>query len=167
VASQPEDKRANEIRQAMHEIRCELDDDVSQIKQSASTLTDWQYYIRHYPWACVGAAAAFGFMIVPRKLKVSNPYTDELLKLARKKRLVINKEDDDDADRAGVVKTAFTFLSGLAMRAAVAQLAQHAASILNQNQNQGSGSQSSASAQADTTDSAATKPFENHLDRRF
>lgn len=165
MASQPEDKRANEIRRAMHEIRCELDDDVSQIKQSASALTDWQYYIRHYPWACVGAAAAFGFMIVPRKLKVANPYTDELLKLARKKSLVINKVDDDDADRGGMVKTAFTFLSGLAMRAAVAQVAQHVASMLNQNQ--GSGSQSTAASQSDTAGPAPSKPFENHLDRRF
>ncbi|WP_417387691.1 hypothetical protein [Gimesia sp.] len=165
MASQPEDKRANEIRRAMHEIRCELDDDVSQIKQSASTLTDWQYYIRHYPWACVGAAAAFGFLIVPRKLKVSNPYTDELLKLAKKKRLVINKADDDDEVKAGVVKTAFTFISGLAMRAAVAQVAQHLTSILNQDQ--GSRNHAGASDQTEASAPAAPSPYTKHFDRRF
>lgn len=164
MASQSEHNRADQIRQTMHEIRRELDDDVSQIKQSASTLTDWQYYIRHYPWACVGAAAAFGFMIVPRKLKVSNPYTDELLKLAKKKRLVINKDaaEDDDA-KVGVVKTAFTFLSGLAMRAAAAQAARHLTSILSQEQT-GSG----VSNTTEHDDGATSyKSYENHLDRRF
>ncbi|WP_339675133.1 hypothetical protein [uncultured Gimesia sp.] len=165
MASQPQDNRANEIRREMYEIRCELDDDVSQIRQSASALTDWHYYIRHYPWACVGAAAALGFLIVPRKLKVSNPYTDELLKLAKKKRLVVNQEEDEDSVKAGVVKTAFTFLSGLAMRAAAAQVAQHLTSILNQDQ--GSRKESGATGASDSTGPTSSNPYENHLDRRF
>ncbi|QDT90236.1 hypothetical protein [Gimesia algae] len=165
MASQPENNRAEEIRRTMHEIRRELDDDVYHIKQSASKLTDWQYYIRHYPWACVGAAAAFGFLIVPRKLKVSNPYTEELLKLAKKKRLVINKEaeDADDDAKTGVVRTAFTFLSGLAMRAAAAQVARHLTSILSQEQ-RGSGV---SGATAYDTGSTSSNSYENQLDRRF
>jgi len=40
VASQPEDNRANEIRREMYEIRCELDDDVSQIRQTGITISN-------------------------------------------------------------------------------------------------------------------------------
>lgn len=55
------------IRQRMEEVRCDLDEDVQEIVESARDMGDWRSYVRSYPWACLGAAAVAGYLLVPRR----------------------------------------------------------------------------------------------------
>jgi hypothetical protein len=55
------------IRQRMEEVRCDLDEDVQEIVEEARDMGQWRYYVRTYPWVCVGAALAAGYLIVPRR----------------------------------------------------------------------------------------------------
>jgi hypothetical protein len=51
----------------MEEVRCELDEDVQEFVEDARGMGQWRYYVRTYPWVCVGAALAAGYLIVPRR----------------------------------------------------------------------------------------------------
>jgi len=53
------------ILQRLEEVRCELDEDVQEIVEGARVMGEWRYYVRTYPWICLGAAAALGYLIVP------------------------------------------------------------------------------------------------------
>jgi len=61
------------ILQRMEEVRCELDEDVQEIVEGARVMGEWRYYVRTYPWICLGAALAGGYLIVPSVLKLANP----------------------------------------------------------------------------------------------
>ena len=55
------------ILQRMEEVRCDVDEDVQEIVEGARDMGKWRYYVRTYPWVCLGAALAAGFLIVPRR----------------------------------------------------------------------------------------------------
>jgi len=57
----------DEIRRQMAQIRRELHEDVQEVVAGAEAVTDWRRYIRMYPWASVGIAAAIGYLIVPKR----------------------------------------------------------------------------------------------------
>ena len=57
---------SDEIRQKMAQIRRDLHEDVREVVAGAGAATDWRRYVRSYPWASVGVAAAVGFLAVPR-----------------------------------------------------------------------------------------------------
>ncbi|QDU09821.1 hypothetical protein [Gimesia aquarii] len=119
-------ERAEQIRQTMREIRHDLDDDVQQVKQSAHKLTSWRYYIKNHPWACVGVAAAIGYLVVPKKLNIQSLDAKTIEKLAKKNRLVVEHKPKAQA-KNNLIRGAFTFLSGLALRTATAQIVQQLA----------------------------------------
>jgi len=76
---------ADEIRQRMDRVRREVGDDVRGIVETARTLSDWRYHVRHHPWICVGAALALGFLVVPRRRKhVDSAEAKELVSLLKK-----------------------------------------------------------------------------------
>jgi hypothetical protein len=58
---------SDEIRRKMAQIRRELHEDVREVVAGAEGVTDWRRYVRSYPWVAVAAAAAAGFLVVPRK----------------------------------------------------------------------------------------------------
>ena len=62
----PEDE-AQAVVERMAALRRELADDVEHVAESAKAMTDWTFYVRRFPWLAVGAAAAVGFLLVPRK----------------------------------------------------------------------------------------------------
>ena len=62
-----ESRETEAIRQRMEEVRCDLDEDVQEIVEGARVMSEWRYYVRTYPWACLGAALAVGYVIVPRR----------------------------------------------------------------------------------------------------
>ncbi len=121
--------RASQIRRSMAYVRHELDDEVDEIRESAHTLADWHYYIKNYPWACIGAAAAIGYMVVPRKLVIERPDPETLEKLARKNHLVVDRKPEKQA-KTGLLGTAFSFVGGLVLKTAMTQLGHQLASIV-------------------------------------
>jgi len=55
------------ILRRMEEVRCDVDEDVQEIVEGARDMGKWRYYVRTYPWICLGAALAVGYLIVPRR----------------------------------------------------------------------------------------------------
>jgi hypothetical protein len=80
---------AEEIRDQMAQVRRELNLNYGEVVENARDLTDWRYYVRNYPWATLGAAVAIGYLVVPNRIQMITPDANELLKLARKQKLVV------------------------------------------------------------------------------
>jgi hypothetical protein len=55
------------VRARMRGIRREIDQDLEDVSASARNAVDWRHYVKAYPWACLGTAAALGFLVVPRR----------------------------------------------------------------------------------------------------
>jgi len=105
----------------MREVRCELGEDVEEFVESARTITDWHYYFERYPWLCVGAAFALGYVVVPKRMPVINLDADAVLELAKTKQLVIKPEKKNPEKRswrAGLV----SLLANAAVRGAMAYM---------------------------------------------
>ena len=83
-----EPRETEEIRQRMEELRCDLDEDVQEIVEGARDMRDWRTYVRSYPWICLGAALAVGYLIVPRRPFGMQPDTKTLAELANQSRLL-------------------------------------------------------------------------------
>ena len=98
-----------EIQRCMREVRAELREDVQEFVVSAREMTDWTIYVRAYPWLCVGAAAAVGFLLIPGRSQIIKPDADGLMELARRNKLVV-KLDGEPRKKPGFV----TGLLGLA-----------------------------------------------------
>jgi hypothetical protein len=60
---------AEHIRRQMQNVRQEMGADVKDIVHGAQQLTDWHYYVRKHPWACVTGAFALGFLAAPGRAK--------------------------------------------------------------------------------------------------
>lgn len=84
---------ADEIQRQMREIRAELRDDVQDIVVSANKMADWTTYVTAYPWLCVGAALAAGYLVVPQRAVVMRPDAEALIELAKKHKLFVNTTD--------------------------------------------------------------------------
>lgn len=75
---------AEDIRNQMQRLRQSATGEVREIVDSAKTLTDWRYHVKHHPWACMGAAVVLGFLVVPRKRHVPSAEAKELAELLKK-----------------------------------------------------------------------------------
>jgi hypothetical protein len=65
TVSNPND--IDDIRRRMAQIRNDLHQDVQEVVAGAEAVADWRRYLRMYPWATVGVAAAVGYLIVPKR----------------------------------------------------------------------------------------------------
>ena len=65
----------------MATLRREIVHDVEHVAESAKAMTDWTFYVRRFPWAAVGVAAAAGFLLVPRKKTTVTPTSEQLAAL--------------------------------------------------------------------------------------
>src|SRR5262245_12569546 len=84
---------AEEVRRQMREVRAELRDDVTDLVVSAHQMADVGIYVRAYPWLCVGAALAAGYLIVPQRAVVIKPDAEALIELAKRHKLVVKTEE--------------------------------------------------------------------------
>lgn len=84
---------AEAIQAQMRNMRCEVGDDVQGIVENARTLTDWHYYVRTYPWACLGAAAAVGYLVIPTRIHYVRPDPATLAELARQQKVVVQPSE--------------------------------------------------------------------------
>lgn len=66
---------ADEIRKRMVTIRHRIDEESDEVIARVNALSDWRSYVRRYPWASVGAAAALGFILVPSRGKPDEEFS--------------------------------------------------------------------------------------------
>jgi hypothetical protein len=104
---------ADEIARRMEDVRREVSDDVRGIVETAKTLSDWRYYVKNHPWACVGLAVGLGFVIAPRKRAKSGPDTQELIALLKKYNVSVAQPQGASP---GVVRTLIGLATPLVMR---------------------------------------------------
>jgi len=97
----PSPHEADEVQRQMREIRAELRDDVQELVVSANKMADWTQYVTAYPWLCVGAALAAGYLIVPQRAVVMRPDAEAMVELAKKHKLFVNTTDGKLPRRRG------------------------------------------------------------------
>jgi hypothetical protein len=120
---------ATDLRKQMQVIRQGLRPEVDEMVENARTLLTWQHYVKSYPWASMGVAAAVGFIAVPQKLKISSPDVETLKQLARENRLVVENKPKSQA-KPGLIASALTLAGGAILRAALTYAGQHAGRFL-------------------------------------
>jgi hypothetical protein len=118
-------KEAAEIQRQMIEVRSGLRHEAQGIYENARVLTDWKHYVRTYPWACVGVAAAVGFLVVPRRLDLITPDAATLTRLAEQNRLVVTPNPEAHV-RDGLAGRLLSMIAGAAVRGAIGFAAQQA-----------------------------------------
>jgi len=120
---------ADDIQREMREVRAELREDVQELVGNARQMGDWTIYVRAYPWLCVGAALAAGFLIVPSRPVVVKPDAEGLMELAKRNKLVVKMEETPPQKKRGgllaqlVSMAAATILQG-GLKVASEQLSQ-------------------------------------------
>ena len=77
------------VRVRMHQLRCEIDGEMEDMAASARTMVNWKHYVKTYPWVCLGAAVAVGFLIVPKRSREIRPDVATLTEMARTGHLVV------------------------------------------------------------------------------
>ena len=92
---------AEEIQRQMREIRAELRDDVQELVVSANKMADWTQYVNSYPWLCVGAALAAGYLVVPQRAVIMRPDAEALVELAKKHKLFVNTTEGQAPRKRG------------------------------------------------------------------
>jgi len=107
----------DEIRRKMAQIRRELHEDVREVVASAEAVTDWRRYIRMYPWAALGVAAAAGYLIVPKKRR-SIPKDIATHADVAQVREVVEDAKARKKPRKGLIGLALGFAAPIALRAA-------------------------------------------------
>lgn len=90
------DDVADEIRRRMTTIRTALHANVDTIVDTARQTIDWRYQVKRHPWACAAAAAAIGFLVVPRGARkvqldgnIGAAIADQLKTLEKKKHVSV------------------------------------------------------------------------------
>lgn len=113
------DEEARDVVERMAALRRELTTDVEHVAESAKAMTDWTFYVRRFPWAAVGLAAAAGFLLVPRKRTNIAPTTEQLAALAQSKEFVAAATNQLKPPQS-LLKGLAATLAAMAARAAVA-----------------------------------------------
>jgi len=96
---------AEQIQKQMRELRADLREDVQDVVVSAHKMADIANYVRAYPWLCVGAAVAAGFLIVPQRATILKPDAEALIELARKHKLVVKTDEGPPQKKRGGLLT--------------------------------------------------------------
>jgi hypothetical protein len=117
----------DEIRRRMAALRNQLEGDVQGVSESARAMSDWRFYVRRFPFAAAGVAAAAGFLLVPRKSEVIVPDADTLAALAKANQVWVKTGAPHASDQprgllGGLVALAVTGATRLAMTWASQQL---------------------------------------------
>jgi len=78
------------VRARMRGIRCDIDQGLEDVSASARNMVDWKHYVKTYPWACLGTAAALGFLIVPKRSATFSADLDNPAELVEAGHLVVH-----------------------------------------------------------------------------
>jgi hypothetical protein len=115
------------VRVQMHQLRCEIDGEMEDMAASARTMVDWKHYVKTYPWVCLGAAVAVGFLIVPKRSREIRPDVATLTEMARTGHLVVKPAP---AVANGLIDALLAAVANIAVRSATAYLGQSAGRLL-------------------------------------
>jgi hypothetical protein len=110
---------AEQIQQQMRAVRSELREDVQEIVANARVMAEWQYYVRTYPWLCVGAATAAGYLLVPPRVNVVRPDSRELADMVRQHQLAL-KAELKPRPATGVLGSLVNMAAGAALQGVMA-----------------------------------------------
>lgn len=113
---------ADDIQREMRHVRTELRADVQEVVESARGLGEWSAYVRSYPWFCLGAAAAVGYLLVPSRMTILRPDTASLLELARQNKLVVQM--NQTAQKPSLVRGLMGMAAGSLAQAGMALVTQ-------------------------------------------
>lgn len=119
-----DDATIKAVQQRMQQVRHDLGDEVEHLVESAKDITDWRKYVRANPWACVAAAAAVGFLVVPRRRNVVKLDEADLKNLARHSKVYMS---DKAQRKESLARTIFTMAATTAIRGALGYLGQRVA----------------------------------------
>jgi len=119
--------QADAVRERMQQLRCEIDGDMEDVSASARTMVDWKHYVKTYPWVCLGAAVALGFLIVPKRSKAIRPDLAIPTELTKTGHLVVKPAP---TAARGLVDALVATVVGIAVREATAYLGQSAGKVL-------------------------------------
>ena len=122
-------KEVENLRARMASIREDLGEDVEAVVEQARELTDWRNVVKKHPVLSITAAAAVGFLLVPKRLNVMSPSSHELEQLAKSNRLVV-KPRAEVRRQAGLVSPIVNVVAGAVLRSALAIAGQHVGRLL-------------------------------------
>jgi len=126
------DRDVEAIRNQMASVRTTLDENVHELAENARNLTDWRYYVKAAPWGAVGAAAAIGYFIVPRRIQIVQPSADEIAKLAKRHQIVVEHKAKAEAKQGGPAQRVMTMRANAMLRAVTAYASQQAGKVFGQ-----------------------------------
>ena len=115
---------ADDLRERMASVRSSLASDVAEVQSATSELTDWRYYVRQHPLAVAGAAAALGYLLVPRRTEVIKPSAAELAKLARRDKVYVSNKPQKASKDRSLLDRGLSIAGAFAARAATAYVSQ-------------------------------------------
>jgi hypothetical protein len=114
-AHEKQNPTADEIRAEMQYIRRDLWANVKGMVANASQMFDWKNYVRSFPWASVGVAAALGYLLVPRRPRIVAYDKNAVERVLHDRNLVI-------APETRIPKSQTSLVGGLLRVAALAAL---------------------------------------------
>lgn len=107
------------IQQRMQQVRHDLGDEVEELVESAKDMTDWRKYVLANPWACMAAAAAIGFFIVPKRAPRLRLSEADLQAFARQGAVLKPQKS-----QGGMRRALLSFVTSAALRGVMGYLGQ-------------------------------------------
>lgn len=86
-------RHPDQIRQAMQDLRAEIQRDAQITRADASRLVDWKSHVQSHPLLSVGIAAAAGFLLAPAAKRVVHLTDQQVASLSKKGRLNVNANE--------------------------------------------------------------------------
>ena len=107
-----------EIQRQMAQVRHELHQEAREMVKGAESLTDWRSHVRHHPWLALGAAAAVGYLIVPRRRQEPAPTIVAVAPQPAGAMVPARAAAEPKKKRWGLIGSAVGLLAPIAVRAA-------------------------------------------------
>jgi hypothetical protein len=112
----------NDIQRRMAQIRRELHEEVTGAVKGARSLTDWRSQVRNHPWLALGAVAAVGYMLVPKRRRSETPTIVTVNPVAAGPGVgsssPASPSNPPRKGRFGILASAFSLAAPIAVRAA-------------------------------------------------
>jgi hypothetical protein len=115
---------AENVRARMEEVRHDLGRRMAQSVTNVRTMLDWRHYVATHPWLCVTAAAATGFLVVPRRRPVVQLSREHLAELSKRAGVTLRTESLPGAT-GGALTGLATAAATTLMRIAASRLAEY------------------------------------------